>query len=432
MAAERPSTPGKPVQFVFDVANGRHPLSRAIPPLLLAFDGLLCGLIIKKVPYTEIDWTTYMQQIKQYVTGERDYTKITGSTGPLVYPAGHVYIYTGLYHITDEGRNILFAQQLFGALYLLTLYVVIACYRKAKVPPYVLPLLVLSKRLHSIFVLRCFNDCFAVLFFWVAIYCFQRRAWSLGGVFYSFGLGIKMTVLLSLPAVGVILLLGRGFGGALNVASIMGQLQVAIGLPFLSKNAWGYLSRAFELSRQFMFKWTVNWRFVGEETFLSKPFAITLLALHASVLLAFVTKRWLKPTSKSIGGLIAPLLSGRPIFTAEEAQTAARAVTSEYVMTTMLTANIVGMLFARSLHYQFYAYLAWSTPYLLWRSGIHPLLQLGLWALQEWAWNVYPSTPVSSGVVVGVMAITVGAVMVGAKAEFRPQVPVAKKVEAKR
>lgn len=74
-----------------------------------------------------------MQQIKQYVTGERDYTKITGSTGPLVYPAGHVYIYTGLYHITDEGRNILFAQQLFGALYLLTLYVVIACYRKAKV-----------------------------------------------------------------------------------------------------------------------------------------------------------------------------------------------------------------------------------------------------------------------------------------------------------
>lgn len=74
-----------------------------------------------------------MEQVAQVVSGERDYTKIQGGTGPLVYPAAHVYLYTGLYHLTSEGKNILLAQQLFGVLYMTTLALVMACYWKAKV-----------------------------------------------------------------------------------------------------------------------------------------------------------------------------------------------------------------------------------------------------------------------------------------------------------
>lgn len=76
-----------------------------------------------------------MQQISQYVSGERDYSKIEGGTGPLVYPAAHVYTYTGLYRLTSEGKNILLAQQLFTVLYMATLAVVMLCYWKAKVRP---------------------------------------------------------------------------------------------------------------------------------------------------------------------------------------------------------------------------------------------------------------------------------------------------------
>lgn len=74
-----------------------------------------------------------MQQVSQYLAGERDYTKIYGGTGPLVYPAAHVYIYDFLYRITDRGTDIPFAQIVFGILYLMTLAVVMACYRNAKV-----------------------------------------------------------------------------------------------------------------------------------------------------------------------------------------------------------------------------------------------------------------------------------------------------------
>jgi alpha-1,3-mannosyltransferase len=275
------------------------------------------------------------------------------------------------------------------------------------VPPYVFPLLILSKRLHSIFVLRCFNDCFAVFFLWLTIYLFQKRVWTLGTGAYTLGLGIKMSLLLVLPAVGVILLLGRGFTGSLQLAAIIAQVQFTLAVPFLRANAHGYLSRAFELSRQFFFKWTVNWRFVGEDTFLGRPFALGLLAMHIVVLFWFIVNKWLKPTGKPWSAIVTSILRiSSPFSPQEEARVSAQ-VTPEYVMTTMLTANVIGLLFARSLHYQFYSYLAWSTPYLLWRSGAHPLVQYGLWALQEWAWNVFPSTNVSSGVVVSVMAATV-------------------------
>ena len=128
--------------------------TRWMTPLLLIADAALSGVIIEKIPCscspvllsqnttcpnndgfsdTEIDWTTYMQQISIYLKGERDYKNIAGSTGPLVYPGAHVWIYKHLYKWTDEGRDIGLAQYIFAGMYLLTLGVVFQCYRKARV-----------------------------------------------------------------------------------------------------------------------------------------------------------------------------------------------------------------------------------------------------------------------------------------------------------
>ena len=37
------------------------------------------------VKVTNIDWIAYMQQIESVLGGERDYLKIRGDTGPLVF-----------------------------------------------------------------------------------------------------------------------------------------------------------------------------------------------------------------------------------------------------------------------------------------------------------------------------------------------------------
>ena len=100
---------------------------------LLAVDAVLSTLILNKVAYTEIDWRAYMQQVAIYRSGERDYNKIRGDTGPLVYGAGHVYIYDFLYKLTGSGKDIWTGQCIFAGTYLLALGLVMACYSRAKV-----------------------------------------------------------------------------------------------------------------------------------------------------------------------------------------------------------------------------------------------------------------------------------------------------------
>jgi alpha-1,3-mannosyltransferase len=278
-------------------------------------------------------------------------------------------------------------------------------------------MLILSKRLHSIFMLRLFNDCWAVLFFWVAIYAYQRRQWTLGTLVYSWALGIKMSLLLPLPAIGVVLFLGQGFKSALSQGFWIIRIHLLIALPFVRTNWKGYVGRAFEFSRAFLFKWTVNWRFMGEDAFLSKEFSIFLLVGHVTMLVLFIGTRWLRPAEIPLTSMVQKCLKFQDPFGRMQHAISTR-ISPNYILTTVLSANAIGVLFARSLHYQFFAYIAWATPFLLWRSGLHPILQYTVWAAQEWAWNIYPSTDVSSMVVVGVLALTVVVVWWGTRKDF--------------
>jgi len=173
-----------------------------------------------------------------------------------------------------------------------------------------------------------------------------------------------------------------------------------------------YVSRAFQFDRKFLYKWTVNWRFVPEGLFLSTPFSAGLLATHLGLLYLFVQTRWTNPARRGLGATVSLYLTkSNP----DDIEDIAERITPEFVMTTLLTANSIGMLCARSLHYQFYSWTAWATPFLLWRAKFHPILIYTTWAAQEWAWNVYPSTPISSGVVVGCLAVTVAGVWWGTR-----------------
>ena len=266
--------------------------------LLIILEITICGTIIVFVPYTEIDWRAYMEEVSGFLAGELNYTNLRGGTGPLVYPAGFTYLYSALYFLTDSGTNILTAQVIFATIYVTTLFVVLALYATAasskgqgSLPVWVPFLLAASKRVHSLYMLRMFNDTLAMLFLYIAVLMIVRRRWLTGCLTYSFAFSIKMNVALFSPALLLLLLANHSIPKVIFYIVAMGGLQLLLGLPFLLHAPVAYLTRAFELSRVFTYKWTVNFRFLDESTFQSKPMAVLLIIL---TLLSWgiLSRRW--------------------------------------------------------------------------------------------------------------------------------------------
>ena len=138
--------------------------------------------------------------------GERDYSQIKGQTGPLVYPAGFLYIYTALSWLT-QGGQIAIGQIIFTALYLINQALVMSLYIQSQaVPPWALTLLCVSKRIHSIFILRMFNDSITMMLAYTACLLLIKRKWRLAVFLFSAALSVKMNVLLMAPPVLIIML----------------------------------------------------------------------------------------------------------------------------------------------------------------------------------------------------------------------------------
>ncbi|KAI0831468.1 mannosyltransferase [Trametes gibbosa] len=366
--------------------------------LVILGDAILTQLIIRFIPYTEIDWETYILQLELYLNGERDYAQITGPTGPIVYPAGHIYVHQILYTLTNSGLDLFKAQEIYAVLYLASLSLTAAVYKQAGgVPNWVLLLPPLSKRLHSIYVLRLFNDCWAVVAAQAAVLAFGHGCDAVGIVLLGCALSVKMCVLLYIPGLLVVFFRRRGLLSTVIHMLALATTQLLIGLPFLLHHPWSYLTNSYEFSRVFLFKWTVNWRFLGEEVFLSPVWARTLLTAHVGTLVAFGLVKW----CTSDGGVWRVLARG--LRSPTRAPSSAP-LTADYVTTVLYTSNLIGILFARSLHYQFYSWYAMQLPFLAWRTTYPVPVRLALLLGIEYAWNVYPSTSLSSGVLLAANA----------------------------
>lgn len=358
---------------------------------LIFIDALLVALIIAYVPYTKIDWDAYMSQVTGFLGGERDYTNLKGDTGPLVYPAGFLYIYSAIRFIT--GGEVYPAQILFGILYIINLSIVIFIYVKTEVLPWwALILLSLSKRVHSIFVLRLFNDCFAMTLLHAALAMLLYQKWHLGLVLFSGAVSIKMNVLLYAPPLLLLMLKAMNIYGVISALACAALVQILVGLPFLVSHPIAYISRAFNLGRVFIHFWSVNFKFIPEPVFVSKQFAISLLIAHLGLLAAFAHYKWCRHE----GGLFKFLHSKVTSALSSSSSSGLKILKEEHIITTLFAGNFIGIVCARSLHYQFYSWYFYSLPYLLWKTHFPTVLRLILFVGVEFCWNVYPSNNYSS------------------------------------
>ncbi|KAJ1642304.1 dolichyl-P-Man:Man(5)GlcNAc(2)-PP-dolichol alpha-1,3-mannosyltransferase [Coemansia asiatica] len=408
------------IDFVCNVLFTRR-FFLAISVLVVIFEIFANILIIQQVPYTEIDWKAYMQEVQGVLDGERNYLHLRGDTGPLVYPAGFVWIYQVLFYVTDNGSNIQLAQYIFMAIYIATLIVVLAIFKHTRMPPALLALLAVSKRMHSIFVLRLFNDTVAMLFAYTAIYAMvnsrSRHCVSrLSALLFSLGIAVKMNVQLMLPGAAFIWWRQGGLLAVTNQLLIIAVTQAALAAPFLATYPKEYLARAFDFARQFDYTWTVNWRFVGKDVFISQQWSIFLLSIHLALLATLWLVLWPRLSQNSAWSIIKSGLmrADKAQILVSPSSSSSNISTSsgaEEIITVIFMSNFVGIVCARSLHYQFYSWYFHMLPYLLYLAQLHPVILAATWFAIEYAWNVYPSTVFSSLTLLTAHVLLLAAVM---------------------
>lgn len=398
-----------------------------------------------RVPYTEIDWVAYMQEVTIYEAGERDYVNIRGDTGPLVYPAGFLYLYRYLksFAVSGIGRtldqsvdslvldgsttaeSIRRIQWVFFGFYLLNSLIVLMIYHSVLLQirqrhhlnqqPSLTTIDVwnwrmsmgitcVSKRLHSIFVLRLFNDAPAMMLLHLSIFLFACcDAWSFGCLVFSLAVSIKMNILLFAP--GLLLLLlqkNQSLHGTIQHLSICAMVQLILGWPFFSTYPVSYIKKAFEFDRVFFYKWTVNWKFLPEELFVSKTWAVLLLVFHFGTLFILALKWW----SASIQQR-GPAKTRNWMCWMKQNKDILQ-LSPEYIIYTMFVSNYVGIVFARTLHYQFYCWYYHSLPMIHWvtteytptttrkKVSLHLALSVIAIFVIEYAFNTFPATWLSS------------------------------------
>ena len=400
-------------------------------------EAVLDAVFIATGPFHAIDFKAYLDQTATILGGTLDYARVHGRTGPLVYPAGHVWLFAAIDVLSGHGAHRLLVQLVFLGMQVAAVALLgrtVAHADPAATPWCLLWLTTLRAR--NVFVNGLFNDAPQVLLVYAALYLLlvaERPTAALAA--YSLAVSVKMSALLYAPAFLLVYWHRFGLARSIVLGLPAAAIQLALAAPFLATYPRAYLERSFEFGRQFHHFLSHNWKFLPEPVFHDRRFHAALLVVHIAALLLYYRRRgWLRrrhdPTTvtavagagqgatATAAGPRAASASTPVVWTAAE-QLDAFAVT-----------NLIGVVCSRSLHYSFFVWYIHLLPWVYRRARL-PWWAAGIFAaVIEVVWNQwqsykshdwYHSGPVAEVTVV--FAIVHAALLIVVLVTARPTAP---------
>lgn len=268
--------------------------------VLLTIEALVASFFIYYGPLHPIDYPTYLhvntssvsvlgnvavnasvdqQQARTFtVDHDLDYTHMRGPTGKLVYPALHLYIFSAFERIFGIPEHDLqaapwvYPQLIFLALLLVQTNITHHLYARISTQPHWdCVFFLFTVRARNVYVNGLFNDgvqvvrlcrpSSVVLAWLIRLQIFvhagllalaRNKSPALVLLLLSISASIKMNALLWGPGLAVHYISTLGIRTTLRACQPAVAWQMLVGLPFLAAHPVSYLSRSFQLNREFV------------------------------------------------------------------------------------------------------------------------------------------------------------------------------------
>lgn len=209
-----------------------------------------------------------MQQAEHLLQGQRDYSKIVGEAGPLVYPALHSYFYMLLASekVSNYGEFRFFPTLFSIFAHLITTYFSIKIYQLAfqshPKKTNLLSLLLFTLAPTTIAIDHLFNDVYSTMLQTLSIYSFMLGKNFFGAVLISLAFGFKLGPLLIMPAVYLVTAKSQGIFIGTAYMGLIVAIQVIMSVPFTTAYPSEYFKAAYNIGRKFGNSAILNYRLV--------------------------------------------------------------------------------------------------------------------------------------------------------------------------
>ena len=311
-----------------------------------------------------------------FLEGVRDYFELRGIQGPWHYPVLHLYTYTLIYWMTDDVYNPYPAIILATVTHLLVAYLAVKIYQEAfgKNSRNVLLVTIccLGTTTTANATKFAFWDSLNVMFIYLCIYMLQKGYSYLGFTFFYIALAYKLNVLLYLPGIMFIVSLNKGVWVSILCFLLWIVCHFILALQFTIHNYQTYFTRAFSIAKKFSLTGSIGHFWIGkhERHRFQEPWFALLFALAIFLNLLYVLiVRW------------APLLHperkfGLTIFLDSiglipcRKQSKIGKISPYFVAEVMFLSNLIGIVWARTVHRQFMIWYWFSIPFLAYSSII--------------------------------------------------------------
>ena len=342
-------------------------------PVIMTVE-IIKGLMLLFTSIQPNDYTSYMQQANKISSGEMDYSKVTGESGPIAYPALHSYIYLflELFWVNNGDMHTLLVKMMAFLAHITTVYYAVRIYQEAfkKDPKQanILVLIMFSFTVTCLSLDHLFNDTFATMFNTIAIYNFVKGKNLTGVVLVALAFNIKMNAILILPAVYLVTSKSQGICIGTLYLFLVVLIQIILGIPYLINYPRPYLDASYNFGRRFSKSVIINWRVLPDEILLSTLFASTMTVCHFIVLAYMLFTRWIKSIPEGFKEISLYPFNPIPQF---------KSLDTYHVTEIFFLCNFTGIVFIRGLHTQFILWFWYSIPFLL-RNGLKSKYNFGI------------------------------------------------------